>query len=149
MFYYVFMRSTSVNIVSTNWGRPLHFDKNGTCWGELQFYYCIVLTSHLYMMLICISKNEKQAAFPIKTFYNIGQNYELKPLTIKRFKLSQNRVGRQYIIQTPGLQLFVFVCSEFCLTLMQDFFLPKTSFFQSQFVYLSRYLYYIPKHRKL
>ena len=32
-------------------------------------------------------------------------------------------------------------CSEFCLMLMQDFFLPKTSFFQSQFVYLASYLY--------
>ena len=27
------------------------------------------------------------------------------------------------------------VCTEFCLMVMQDFFLPKTSFFQSQFVY--------------
>ena len=32
------------------------------------------------------------------------------------------------------------VRSEFCLMLMQDSFLPKTSFFQSQFVYLASYL---------
>ena len=29
------------------------------------------------------------------------------------------------------------VCLEFGLMLIQDFFLPKTSFFQSQFVYLA------------
>ena len=34
----------------------------------------------------------------------------------------------------------VFVCSEYCL--MPDFFLPKTSFFKSQFVYLASYLLY-------
>ena len=33
------------------------------------------------------------------------------------------------------------VCSEFCLMLMQDFFLPETSFIQSQFVYLACYSY--------
>ena len=38
------------------------------------------------------------------------------------------------------------VCSEFCLMLMRDFFLPKTSYFQSQLVYLASYLY--PKTMK-
>ena len=33
------------------------------------------------------------------------------------------------------------VCTEFYLMVMQDFFLPKTSFFQNQFVYLY-YIFY-------
>ena len=48
VFYYACMRSTSLNMISENWGRLPHFDKNGTDLGELQ--------------LICINKNEKQTA---------------------------------------------------------------------------------------
>ena len=63
------MGSTSVSMFSVNLGRLPHFDKNGIYWwgGGLQLYY--------YKPLIYdvdISKNEKPAAFPIKTFYDIG-----------------------------------------------------------------------------
>ena len=36
VFYYACMRSTSLNMLSENWGRLPHFDKNGTDLGELQ-----------------------------------------------------------------------------------------------------------------
>ena len=64
------MGSTSVSMFSVNRGRLPHFDKNGIYrggGGGLKFYY--------YKPLIYdvdISKNEKPAAFPIKTFYDIG-----------------------------------------------------------------------------
>ena len=67
------MGSTSVSMFSVNRGRLPHFDKNGIYrgggggGGGLQLYY--------YKPLIYdvdISKNEKPAAFPIKTFYDIG-----------------------------------------------------------------------------
>ena len=68
------MLSTSVNMFSANWGRLPHFDKNGIYWGELQLYYS-------YKPLIYdvdISTNEKQTAFPIKTFHD---RIELRPKT--------------------------------------------------------------------
>ena len=35
----------------------------------------------------------KQTAFPIKTFYNIGKKYNLKPQIVKGCKLSWKRWG--------------------------------------------------------
>ena len=39
VFYYACMRSTSLNMLSENWGRLPHFDKNGTDLGELQLHH--------------------------------------------------------------------------------------------------------------
>ena len=38
-------------------------------------------------MSLLLSKTEKQTVYPIKTFYDIRNNNNLKPLAIKRWKL--------------------------------------------------------------
>ena len=81
-------------------------------------------------MQLLLHKTEKQTAFPIKKFYDIGQNYDLKP---PRDLCKEEEVGEVvcYIVF-----IAVGVCTDFCVMIMQDFFLPKASFVQSQFVYL-------------
>ena len=72
-----------------------------------------------------LSKTEKQTAFPIKTVHDTGNNYNLKPPTIKGCKLSRKRwEGNCY----RHLYRVLFNGKA-------GIFLPETSFFQSQFVY--------------
>ena len=165
----------------------------------LQLYYSYKPLIHD----VDISKNEKQTAFPIKTFHDrielrpkttnnkrmqtvlkevvkVGINYRVAPRSTQPFILPRLI---NWVPGTPGnwmvksklsprsgsvaLSLrqlnpihkrdhkaffiyiyrhlvscfcLVFVCSEYCL--MQDLFLPKTSFFKSQSVYLASYLLY-------
>ena len=63
-------------------------------WYIYILYYIILyyryIQIHMYVAAF-LSKTEKQTAFPIKTVHDTGNNYNLRPPTIKGCKLSRKR----------------------------------------------------------
>ena len=56
-------------------------------------------------MQLHLSKTGKQTAFPIKTFYDIGKNYNLKPPTANCL----GRGGQVIVINTWFITFFTFI----------------------------------------
>ena len=123
--------------------------------------YCIFITtkceSHIGYLLcfylylndfqLFISKTGKQKVFPIETFYDIEQNYDLKPPTIKK---DVNCLGRGWGSSILYRHLVYFFWCLFRILFnvnaglfsAQSIFFFKVNYYIQPAIYIPKYLKY-------